>query len=86
MILTEQRFSTGVTRRVRRYAAGVWGKVEKKREKNLRNEKIPLHQRAGYFILNLIFHYFIEKKRGCVTEREREGGGQRNTLQGFFYK
>jgi hypothetical protein len=30
------------------------------------------HHRADYFIQNLIFHYFIEKKRGV---REREGGG-----------
>jgi hypothetical protein len=30
----QQRFSTGVSRKFRRCAAGVWGNVEKKREKN----------------------------------------------------
>jgi hypothetical protein len=55
---------------------GIWGKVEKKKEKKkLRNKNLTLHHRAGYFIQNLIFHYFIEKKRGCDRERERERGG-----------
>jgi hypothetical protein len=44
-------------------------------EKKLRNKKITLHHRADYFIQNLIFHYFIEKKKGCVTEGERRGRG-----------
>jgi hypothetical protein len=43
---------------------------------------------AGYFIQNLIFHDFIKKKRGCVTDR---GGGnicfQANGINsGYFYK
>jgi hypothetical protein len=45
------------------------------RSKKLRNKKRTLHHRADYFIQNLIFHYFIEEKRGCDREREREGGG-----------
>jgi hypothetical protein len=71
--LLDQRFSTGVprhtgvTRRIRRCAAGVWGKVEKKREK-FEDKKITLHHRVDHFIQNLIFHYFNEKK----TETERE--------------
>jgi hypothetical protein len=30
------------------------------------------HHRAEYFIQNPIFHYFIEKKRGRMTERRVE--------------
>jgi hypothetical protein len=59
----------------------------------LRNKKITLHHRADYFIQNLIFHYFIEKKRGCVKEREKErekGRGHffrpMENVIGFFYK
>jgi hypothetical protein len=59
-------------RKVRRCAAGVWGKVEKTREKKLRNKNITLHHRGDCYIQNLIFHYFTEEERGCVTERERE--------------
>jgi hypothetical protein len=40
----------------------------------MQNIKTPYH-RADYFIQNLNFNYFIEKKRWCVTEREREGEG-----------
>jgi hypothetical protein len=58
---------------VRRCAVGVRGKVERS-EKKLRNKKITLHHRADYYIQNLIFHYFFEKKRGRVTEREGGGG------------
>jgi hypothetical protein len=49
------------------------GEGRKEVRKKLRNERITFHLRADYFIQNWIFHYFIEKKGGCVTERE-EGG------------
>jgi hypothetical protein len=57
----------------------------KEARKILRNKKITLHHRADYFIQNSIFHYFVEKKKGCVCDREkeREGGhflGQWNML------
>jgi hypothetical protein len=52
-----------------------FGGRSKRSEKKLRKKKITLHHRADYFIQNLIFHYFIEKKRGRVTERGREEGG-----------
>jgi hypothetical protein len=45
------------------------------RKEERERKKITLRHRADYFIQNLIFDYFIEKKRRCVTEREREGGG-----------
>jgi hypothetical protein len=89
-IVLEQRFSTdvsrhtSVTRRVRRCAAGVWGKVEKKREKM--NNKKTLHHWADYFIQNFIFHYFIEKERGCVTEGERRGRGHFFEANGIRYR
>jgi hypothetical protein len=60
-------------------------KRSERKKQTKRNKKRTLHHRADYFIQNLIFHYFIEKKRGCETERERgwEGTlfwGQWNTL------
>jgi hypothetical protein len=60
-----QGFSTGVPRE--------FGGRSKRSEKKMRNKKGTLHHRADYFIQNLICHYFIEKKRGCVTEKERRG-------------
>jgi hypothetical protein len=48
------------------------GEGQKEERTKLSNKKITLHHRADYFIQNLIFHYFIKKMRGCVTERERE--------------
>jgi hypothetical protein len=83
-----QRFSTGVprhtgvTRWVRRCAAGVWGERRKEARRKLRNKKITLPHGADYFIQNLIFHYFIEKKRGYVTER----GGHFFEASGIRYR
>jgi hypothetical protein len=53
---------------------GSLGGRSKGSEKKWRNKKITLHHRADYFIQNLIFHYFVEKKRGCVAKREGRGG------------
>jgi hypothetical protein len=50
-----------------------FGKRSKRREKKLRNKKIT-HHRADNFNQNFILHYFIEKKKGCVTEREKREG------------
>jgi hypothetical protein len=76
----------GVTRRVRRCAAGVSVKVEKKRE-IIEEQRIYRRANYEYFIQNLIFHYFIEKKRRCVTEREREKGrGQIFEANGMRYR
>jgi hypothetical protein len=65
------------------------GEGRKEVRNKFRNKKITVHHRAEYFIQNFIFHYFIEKKRGCVTERE--GGGDAflrpmEYVTGFFYK
>jgi hypothetical protein len=67
---------------------GEFGGRSKRSEKKLRNKK-TLHHRADYFIQNLIFHYFIGKKRGCVTEREREerrGRGHFFEAKGIRYR
>jgi hypothetical protein len=58
----------------RQVCCGSLGEGRKEARKKFRNKTITLDHRADYFIQNLIFHYFIEKKRGCVTERE-EGEG-----------
>jgi hypothetical protein len=51
------------------------GEGRKEARKKLRNKEATLHHRADYFIQNLISHYFDEKKRGRVIEREREKEG-----------
>jgi hypothetical protein len=67
-----------------------FGGRSKRSEKNFRNKKITPHHRADYFIQNLIFHYFVEKKRGCVAERERErergGEGHLFEANGIRYR
>jgi hypothetical protein len=59
-----------------------FGGRSKRSEKKSRNKKITLHHRADYFIQNMIFQYFIEKKRGCVKERE---GGEDTFLRPMQY-
>jgi hypothetical protein len=73
--------STGVPRE--------FGERSKRRKKKSRNKKITLHHRADYFIQNVIFHYLIEKKRGCVAERETGMGhffGASGIRYRIFYK
>jgi hypothetical protein len=60
----------------------------KEARKKFRNKNTP-HHREDYFIQSLGFNYFIEKKRGCVTEREGGGDNFSRPMEyviGFFYK
>jgi hypothetical protein len=43
------------------------------------------HHIAHYFIQNQIFHYFIEKKTGCVKQRE-EGGNTSFEASGIHHR
>jgi hypothetical protein len=51
-----------------------FGGKSKRSDKKIMNKKITLRHKADYFIQNLIFHYFVEKREGN-RERERRGKG-----------